>query len=71
MDGGVLDVDCHYLWMADNLLDPSHVACVHKSSFGGSGTDNVPLEIDQGDHGVTVSRWIMDAAPIAYYAKLM
>ncbi len=70
-EGGVLDVDCHYLWMVDNLLDPSHVAWVHKSSFGGSGTDNVPLEIDQSDHGVTVSRWIMDAAPSPYYAKLV
>ena len=59
-----------YGWRTIARPEP-YVAWVHKSSFGGSGTNNVPLEIDQSDHGVTVSRWIMDAAPSPYYAKLV
>ena len=37
-DGGVLDIKCNYLWVCDNLLDPSHVAWVHVTSFAGAGT---------------------------------
>ena len=40
-DGGVLDIKCNYLWVCDNLLDPSHVAWVHVTSFAGAGTDAV------------------------------
>lgn len=70
-DGGVMDINCHYLWMCDNLLDPSHVAWVHVSSFAGAGTDDVPLNIEKTDRGVIVSRWIENQAPSPYYAKLV
>ncbi|PIV75949.1 MAG: (2Fe-2S)-binding protein [Rhodobacteraceae bacterium CG17_big_fil_post_rev_8_21_14_2_50_65_11] len=70
-DGGVLDIDCHYLWVCDNLLDPSHVAWVHVTSFAGAGTDNAPLDIDRHDTGVVVSRWIADQPPSPYYARLL
>ena len=70
-DGGVMALDCHYLWMADNLLDPSHVAWVHRTSFAGGGTDNVPLAVEKHDTGVTVSRWICGEAPSPYYADLV
>jgi len=70
-DGGVMPLNCHYLWMADNLLDPSHVAWVHRTSFAGGGTDNVPLSVEKHDTGVTVSRWISGEAPSPYYADLV
>ncbi len=70
-DGGVLDVDCNYLWVADNLLDPSHVAWVHVSSFAGAGTDDEPLKVKKTDRGVVVSRWIHGKAPSPYYADLV
>ena len=44
---GALDIACNYLWITDNLLDPSHVAWVHLTSFAGAGTDNVALEITE------------------------
>ncbi len=34
--GGECRSACHYLYMVDNLLDPSHVAWVHLSSFAGA-----------------------------------
>ncbi|MEO0702648.1 MAG: aromatic ring-hydroxylating dioxygenase subunit alpha [Pseudomonadota bacterium] len=70
-DGGVMDVNCNYLWVCDNLLDPSHVAWVHVGSFAGGGTDDVPLSVDKTDRGVIVSRWIHGQPPSPYYAKLV
>ncbi|MGB0555204.1 MAG: aromatic ring-hydroxylating dioxygenase subunit alpha, partial [Alphaproteobacteria bacterium] len=70
-DGGVMPLDCHYLWMADNLLDPSHVAWVHRISFAGGRTYNVSLSVEKHDTGVTVSRWICGEAPSPYDANLV
>ncbi|PLS21309.1 aromatic ring-hydroxylating dioxygenase subunit alpha [Neptunicoccus cionae] len=70
-DGGTLPIACNYLWVCDNLLDPSHVAWVHVTSFGGSGTDDAPLQMEQTDRGVIVSRWILDQPPSPYYKNLV
>ena len=70
-DGGVLDIDCNYLWVCDNLLDPSHVAWVHVTSFAGAGTDDEPLDVAKTDRGVVVSRWIYDQPPSPYYAEIV
>ena len=70
-EGGVLDIECNYLWIADNLLDPSHVAWVHLTSFAGAGTDNSPLDVERHDNGVIVSRWIYGQPPSPYYADLV
>ncbi|MDE2913977.1 MAG: aromatic ring-hydroxylating dioxygenase subunit alpha [Paracoccaceae bacterium] len=70
-DGGVMDIRCHYLWMVDNLLDPSHVAWVHVASFAGGGTDDEPLTVEKTDRGVVVSRWISGRPPSPYYAGLV
>ncbi len=70
-DGGVLDIDCNYLWVCDNLLDPSHVAWVHVTSFAGAGTDDEPLDVVKTDRGVVVSRWIHGQPPSPYYANIV
>lgn len=70
-DGGALDIDCNYLWVCDNLLDPSHVAWVHVTSFAGAGTDEEPLNLEKTDRGVIVSRWIENKPPSPYYANLV
>ncbi|MCY3878305.1 MAG: aromatic ring-hydroxylating dioxygenase subunit alpha [Rhodobacteraceae bacterium] len=70
-DGGALEIECNYLWVADNLLDPSHVAWVHTTSFAGAGTDNRPLEVSKTDRGVIVHRWIRGGLPSPYYADLV
>ena len=70
-DGGSLDIDCHYLWLADNLLDPSHVAWVHQGSFAGAGTDDRPLSVETTARGIIVSRWIHDQPCSPYYASLV
>ena len=70
-DGGMLECQCHYLYLLDNLLDPSHVAWVHKSSFASAGTEDVPLIIEDTPSGVLVSRWIKDITPPPYYADIL
>jgi phenylpropionate dioxygenase-like ring-hydroxylating dioxygenase large terminal subunit len=69
--GAAIDVECNYLLITDNLLDPSHVAWVHQSSFGSAACEEEPLNVDVSDSGVTVSRWMMDVEPAPFYAKLL
>ena len=69
-DGGAMDIACNYLYIVDNLLDPSHVAWVHMTSFAGAGTEGTPLKIDAFDDGVLVWRWIEDRPVPPYYADL-
>lgn len=68
---GALEMEAHYLYIIDNLLDPSHVAWVHLTSFAGAGTDNRPLDLEESEGGVVVSRWIMDEPPPPYYAPIL
>lgn len=69
--GDSLTVHCNYLYLTDNLLDPSHVAWVHRSSFAGDGTADVALTIDENENGLVVSRWICDSDPPPFYAPLL
>lgn len=68
---GAMSMDSHYLYIIDNLLDPSHVAWVHVASFAGAGTDTLPLDLQETDDGVIVSRWIYDEAPPPYYKDML
>jgi phenylpropionate dioxygenase-like ring-hydroxylating dioxygenase large terminal subunit len=69
--GAAMTYDCNYLLITDNLLDPSHVAWVHRSSFGGSECETVPMRIREAPSGFTVSRWITDAPVTPFYRNLV
>ena len=58
--GPAMDLECNYLYMLDNLLDPSHVTYVHKTSLGNDATAGVPLQTKLRKNAVVVSRWIED-----------
>jgi phenylpropionate dioxygenase-like ring-hydroxylating dioxygenase large terminal subunit len=64
--GDAMTVDCNYLFMTDNLLDPSHVAWVHPSSFGNAACESTPVDVKATDTGVIASRWMrgVDVAPL-------
>lgn len=68
---GALEMDCNYLYITDNLLDPSHVAWVHLTSFAGAGTDSRPLEMDDTEDGVVIWRWIASEPAPPYYADML
>ncbi len=69
--GDALTCACNYQYLTDNLLDPSHVAWVHRSSFAAPGTRNTPVEITETDNGLIVHRWIYDQEPPSFYAPLV
>ena len=69
--GDSMAINCNYLYMTDNLLDPSHVAWVHQSSFGNAATEEAPLETTIGENGVTVWRWMLDVEPAPFYAPYL
>jgi vanillate O-demethylase monooxygenase subunit len=69
--GDSLLCHCHYLWLVDNLLDPSHVAWVHRSTFAASGTEDTPLQVHADEHGVVCSRWMFGQPPPPFYAPLV
>lgn len=69
--GDFLDCQCNYLYLADNLLDPSHVAWVHKDSFAAKGTEDTPLEMSENESGLTVSRWINNCDAPPFYEPLL
>ena len=69
--GDSMQCTSNYLWLVDNLLDPSHVAWVHRGSFAGAGTDATPLDVRTIDNGVISSRWILNQPPPPFYAPLV
>jgi phenylpropionate dioxygenase-like ring-hydroxylating dioxygenase large terminal subunit len=70
--GESMTLDCNYLYMTDNLLDPSHVSWVHQTSFGGvAAIENVPLQTTVGQDGVSVWRWMHDVEPSPFYAPYL
>jgi len=69
--GAAMTYDCNYLYITDNLLDPSHVAWVHRTSFGDTSCEAVPMKITEADTGFTVWRWIKDAPAAPFYRDLV
>jgi vanillate O-demethylase monooxygenase subunit len=65
-DGDAMTVHCNYLYMTDNLLDPSHVAWVHPGSFGDAACEATPVDVHGSERGIIASRWMrgVDAAPL-------
>ncbi|MGR3709570.1 MAG: aromatic ring-hydroxylating dioxygenase subunit alpha [Alterinioella nitratireducens] len=69
--GAAMELDCNYLLMCDNLLDPTHVAWVHESSFSAAATKDTPLRVRKTETGVIVHRWMMDHEPAPFYKKVV
>lgn len=69
--GPMMQVDCHYLYVVDNLLDPTHVTWVHPGSFGDASCAAVPIETTARTDGVTAARWLADTPPAPFYDKFL
>src|SRR3546814_16558379 len=54
--GDAMLVHCNYLYLTDNLLDPSHVSWVHPTSFGSSSLLGEPFKPQINDNGGLVSQ---------------
>lgn len=69
--GPVIEVDCHYLHLTDNLLDPSHVVWVHRSTLAQAAAEDTPLQTQVTEQGVIVSRWMPNTEPAPFYRQLV
>lgn len=65
---GAMEVDCDYRYITDNLLDPSHVAWVHVTSFGNAACEEVTVRARPTETGVISSRWMYDVEIAPFYA---
>ena len=70
-EGGTMTVDCNYLYITDNLLDPSHVAWVHRTSFGNEGYEDVPVHSTVSEEAVIAARWIYNVEVAPFYAQFV
>lgn len=69
--GDALSCKCNYLYLVDNLLDPSHVSWVHPTSFASSGMQDTPLDREERTNRLVVRRWIADVEVPPYYTGLV
>jgi phenylpropionate dioxygenase-like ring-hydroxylating dioxygenase large terminal subunit len=69
--GDDMRVDCNYLYVTDNLLDPSHVAWVHQSTFGDVACEATPVSIIAKDTGLAAARWMHDTAVAPLYRQFV
>ena len=69
VQGGVLRIECNYLSLVENLLDPAHVTFVHKSTLGTPAGASIPVNNEYGDNSISVWRWIPNAPPIPLFAN--
>lgn len=66
-----MTVACNYLYITDNLLDPTHVAWVHPSSFGGPSCEATPLVTTALPNGMLVARWMLNDDVAPFYARFV
>ncbi len=69
--GAVMHWPCNYLLITDNLLDPSHVAFVHQTSFGSDDFEEDPVETRATEDAVVTARWLKDHKLAAFYKPLV
>jgi len=69
--GGTMTVDCNYLYVTDNLLDPTHVSWVHRTSFANSPCEQDPIEVTDSTDGVVASRWMHNSEVAPFYMQLV
>lgn len=73
---GRMDYKVHYELIQDNLLDLSHIAYVHRNSFGGGNTATnkawaeAEIRITGLPRGVRVERWMRNAATPPHQAAM-
>lgn len=69
--GDAMELNCNYLYVTDNLLDPSHVSWVHQTSFGSPDIIGLPHEVEVQESGVTVSRWSKNVEVAPFYKQFV
>ncbi|MDF2120217.1 aromatic ring-hydroxylating dioxygenase subunit alpha [Roseiarcaceae bacterium H3SJ34-1] len=68
--GGTKLVRANYELITDNLMDLSHVGFVHQKTIGNQDMgEKGTIKVERSDHGVRVTRWVIDAPPPPTYVR--
>ncbi|MGE0734038.1 MAG: Rieske 2Fe-2S domain-containing protein [Alphaproteobacteria bacterium] len=65
--GGMTYVKCHYMLLADNLLDLTHETYIHRTSLGNQAVVEHPITVTQTEQGVVVQRLIPNHEPAPFW----
>ncbi|MEM6944089.1 MAG: aromatic ring-hydroxylating dioxygenase subunit alpha [Pseudomonadota bacterium] len=65
--GDALEIQAHYLNVAENLVDPAHVSFVHPTTLGNAASENVPVHVRTDTEPLVAWRWIRDGEPIGFF----
>ncbi|NBP72320.1 MAG: aromatic ring-hydroxylating dioxygenase subunit alpha, partial [Alphaproteobacteria bacterium] len=68
--GDTLYIRGDYRLFLDNLMDPSHVSFVHRTTLGTDDVAEIPQIASQDGDVVKVTRWILDRPVAPVYAKV-
>jgi phenylpropionate dioxygenase-like ring-hydroxylating dioxygenase large terminal subunit len=66
-NNNLIDIDCDYRLINDNLIDVTHVSFVHKQSIGNEAVVDFPQEMEIEDRFMRATRWIRDRPPPPMY----
>ncbi len=69
VQGNTLRIECNYLSLCDNLLDPAHVTFVHTTTLGTPAGATVPVNNEYSKSNITVWRWIRNGPVIPLFEK--
>lgn len=67
--GDALHIKSSYINVAENLVDPAHVAYVHPTTLGSAAHADVPVEYETKGDPILACRWIRNAPPIPFFAQ--
>lgn len=70
-DGKLIEAECNYQLMLDNLMDLTHEEFVHASSIGQDELSESDFQVTHTEDSVTVSRWIHDVDAPPFWEKNM
>ena len=68
-DGKLINVQCDYRLVIDNLLDLTHETYVHGSSIGNEAVVEAPFQVTQDAKHVTVTRWMEGVEAPPFWAS--
>ena len=68
--GDYMHLDCHYQLLADNLMDLSHEAYVHRGTIGTDAVSETPATASRDGSHVIVERIMPDCPAPPFYQKL-
>jgi phenylpropionate dioxygenase-like ring-hydroxylating dioxygenase large terminal subunit len=66
-DGKMIEVQCNYRLVVDNLMDLTHETFVHSESIGDHNVAEAPFDVEYDETTTTVTRWMKGITPPPFW----